>query len=228
MRWKMFPNIKSQKSLFKIISSVSLIIFISGCGNYEEFKEDPSTLFSRVAPSQGLTFSEIKSQVLTPKCIRCHPGYEDYQTVINNIDSIGAQVRSDRMPKDGPMGADLKGLLFSWIAAGTPQGDVIPVKPSPNDELVPNYESIAKNILGKKCIACHNPQGQVPFLDFSTRESIWKKRKLLFNFEKPESSYILEVIQDPVEPMPPINGPFEQLNQEEIDVLKEWIGLGLP
>lgn len=226
MRWKV--SLLNKKLCLKLSLSLTLIITIGGCGNYEEFKEDPSTLFSRVAPAQGLTFSEIKSQVLTPKCIRCHPGYEDYQTVINSIDSITAQVRSDRMPKDGPMGAELKGLLFSWIAAGTPQGNVIPVKPSPRDELAPNYESIAKNILGKKCVVCHNPQGQVPFLDFSTRESIWKKRKLLFNFDKPESSYILEVIQDPVEPMPPMNSPFEQLNQEEIDVLKEWIGLGLP
>ena len=50
----------------------------------------------------------------------------------------------------------------------------------------------------------------------------------MFDFENPEQSYMLEVIQDPLEPMPPLDSGIPQLTEEEIAVLQEWIRLGLP
>lgn len=206
-----------------------LALTLSGCGNYEEFKEDPSNLFTRVAPSQSVTFNQVNEQVLTPRCIQCHPGYDDYNTVSANLQKIAGSIASDRMPQNGPLEPELKNLILGWIAAGAPQGNVAPIKPDPADDtLNATYNSIAKNLFGKKCVVCHNPQGQVPFLSLASREAIWEQRDYLLDFEKPEDSYILEVIQDPSEPMPPLESPFEQVTEEEINILKEWIGKGMP
>ncbi|CAM9970349.1 unnamed protein product [Chrysoparadoxa australica] len=203
--------------------------FLMSCGNYEEFKEDPSSAFTQVAPSSALTFKEVQEQVLGPKCLRCHPGYSDYDTVNGSLQAIVAAVRTNRMPQDGPLSNEEKTILFSWVFSGAPRGDApTPQQPTDPNILEPTYASISKNILGKKCVVCHNPQGRVPFLDLSTREAIWKQRNQLLNFEKPEESYILEVINDPFEPMPPLNSPFEQLTEEEKAVLTEWIAKGLP
>lgn len=213
----------------KVLRILALSFVLFSCGNYEEFKEDPANLFTRVAPNLAVTFSEVEKQVLTPRCVQCHPGYNDYETVRANLNGIAASVASNRMPQNGPLSERQKGLLLGWIAAGAPQGTVTPIRPNPDDnELRPTYASISRLVLGKKCVVCHNPQGRVPFLDLSTREAIWLQRDSLLNFKKPEESYLLEVIQDPFEPMPPLGSPFEQVTDEEVEVLKEWISKGMP
>lgn len=127
---------------------------------------------------------------------------------------------------DRPLPDTKKDFLRRWIDAGLPNGET-PNTPT-DAKLVPTYASIDKHILGTKCIQCHNPQGSAKFLDLSSREMIWKERKLLFDFDAPEKSYIVQVISDSEEPMPPRWSDLDQVDKEEIEVITKWIGAGLP
>lgn len=213
------------------IQSLSLILCLFslfGCGNYTEFKEDPSGSFRGISPSRELTFQEVKTEVFERSCTQCHSAYSEYDAVKSNLDAIVASVRSDRMPQNGPLTDEQKGLLFSWLAAGALEGDTQADQPPVAKKLEATYESINRFVIGRKCVACHSPSGQVPWVDLSTREAIWKQRSFLLDFESPEMSYMIGIIEDEFEPMPPLTSPFEQVTEEEVAVLKEWIRLGLP
>lgn len=102
-------------------------------------------------------------------------------------------------------------------------------------ELKPEWKAVAALILLPKCSGCHNPDGSAKFLDLSTRQAIFKDRNRVFasgrklaDLENPENSYLLEVINDPLEPMPPKSSKIPRLNQDEVQVIGEWIQLGLP
>jgi mono/diheme cytochrome c family protein len=212
------------------LSALSLcLLILTGCGNYEEFKEDPSAAFGNILPSTALSFETIKKEVLQENCIGCHSGYENYDNVLTDIEDIKREVIAGSMPKGSTLAQDKKVLLLSWIAGGAQRG-VISIQPDPSDtdKLAPNYASINKNILQRSCTVCHNPQGEVPWLDFSSRVSLFSLRDQLFDFDDAPSSYIIEVITDPAEPMPPLDSPFDQLTDEEVEVFTEWIRLGLP
>lgn len=216
--------------LSKLMMGTCLALIIS-CGNYEELKSEPSSSFDNIRAVSGLTFADIQKQVIGPKCITCHAGYTNYSAVKADLSKILREVLSDNMPKkpNAPLTDDEKSLLVSWQEDGAPLGNVVAIEPSPEDDgLQPNWKSISKNILQKKCTACHNPQGEQAFLPFTTRLEMFSKRDKLFNFDEPEKSYILEVIQDSFEPMPPLDSPFKSVTQDEINVLTEWIRLGLP
>ena len=71
--------------------------------------------------------------------------------------------------------------------------------------------------------------GKQSFLDLSTRQKFFDRRHdLLNNFEDVENSYLIEVITDPDEPMPPPYSNIERLNEEEVKTLIDWIKKGLP
>lgn len=212
-----------------VIRILALITLVS-CGNYEEFRES-SLPFGSFSPATGLSFSDVRKNVLDASCLQCHRNYERYEAVVKDLEKILASVRSDRMPKDrGPLDVEQKTLLFSWAAAGAPRGKI------PGDDagdggdlpLAPTWASVSQNILFAKCVVCHSANGQIPFPSFETRNEMFAVRDQFFDFDQPENSYFLEVIKDPIDPMPPVDSGFEKLTQEELEVLKEWIRLGLP
>lgn len=314
-------------NLPKIINFFLLLLLLNSCGNYEEFKEDPSSQFRGLAPGLAISFEQVKNEIFTPNCVKCHGNYNDYQVVKGKLDAIVALVRIDVMPKDGPLSNQQKNLLFSWVEAGAPL-DVNQPTPSPNPGPVPNpptpiplppsqeldfatvstkvfkphciachgdfndytvvktkinnildkvrtnqmpmgstlpadlkailfdwaaqgapqtgtgptpptpppapipleatYKSINAHIFSKKCIACHNPQGRASFLDFSNYQAIQAQASRLFDFRRPERSDIIEEIQDDERPMPPRSSSFEQVTQDEVNTLIQWIRLGIP
>lgn len=104
-----------------------------------------------------------------------------------------------------------------------------------SEVLAANSASIFRNVLQKKCIACHNPIGPARFLDLSSREAIWAARDRdfaggdkLLDLSNPANSYLIKVIRDPVEPMPPKSSSFKAVEEREIEFLEEWIARGLP
>lgn len=214
----------------KINSYLFLLIcasLLASCGNYEEFNESSLSGFSGVTPIESLSFSSVFEEVISGKCLKCHQGYSDYNTVKSKAQQMVRMIRNDQMPKNGtPLNERERNIFFSWVSAGSPLGnrddspDVV--------ELAPNWESLSKNIFFQKCTICHNPDGDVPWVNFTTRNAVFEQRDLLVNFDTPEDSYLIEVVSDPDEPMPPIDSPFERLTQQEIETLKEWIRLGLP
>ena len=207
------------------------IIMINSCGNSQDFKQSPSPLNfddgQNLEGESSITFDQVRVEVFERSCTQCHSSYDQYDVVNSQLQSITSSIRSFRMPKNSQLSQDQLNLFNQWVLAGAP-GPSLNTPPAPTLELEATYESINTHILAKKCTVCHSPQGQVPFLDLSTRFAIFEQRDYLLDFDKPDQSYILEVIQDPFEPMPPKDSPFEQLTDKEIKILQKWIGLGLP
>lgn len=212
----------------KILNIVILSVFFISCGNSVEFKEDLIPNFSGQIPLSSLNFTTIKNSIIDKSCLKCHAGYSEYETVFKIKDKILQMVLDGRMPKNAPaLDDELKGLLSAWVRAGAPKGNFKdPVKAG---GLEPTWESLSKNVFFPKCVQCHNPNGQANFQDLSTRQSFFDSRHDLLNsFEDAENSYLIEVITDPDEPMPPEWSGIERLNEKEIKTIIKWIGLGLP
>jgi mono/diheme cytochrome c family protein len=105
--------------------------------------------------------------------------------------------------------------------------------PQVSQELKATSQSLWSLVFNPRCVACHNPSGQARFLDLSSPEVVRSQRDRLFGEEKlidesePANSYLIKVILDPVEPMPPISSGLTQLNKNEITAIEEWIRDGL-
>lgn len=218
----------------KIFTLLMLMALLQSCGNYTSgspIKERPL-----VTGADALNFATVKNAILTPNCINCHQQYANYESVKRELSAIKASIDSGRMPKFAPaLRSDLKGLLDKWIAEGAP--NTTSAGPSPVNVLEPTWKSVSENILFAKCTVCHNPSGQAQFLDLSQREAVFFARnntystgQKLIDFESPDESYLLAVVQDDVSPMPPPppQSNYGRLGQAEISVLREWIRLGLP
>lgn len=142
------------------------------------------------------------------------------------------------MPKNAvPLSDNLKTLLQAWVAAGAPETAGGPPSQMTAPPLAPNWDSVSKNIIFPRCIVCHNPSGQAKFLDLSNRLTFFQARNRVFpaaagvkliDIDNPASSYFLTVIEDPVEPMPPIASNIPRLNPDQIATLTNWFALGLP
>lgn len=211
---------------------ISIIFILTSCGNYSEQKGVLEDTFNRNLDAP-LDFKAISDNIIKPHCLSCHQQYSSYEGVKNEISNILNAVESNRMPKNAaPLSRGKKELLAAWAAAGAPQGAGTP--PPANEELEATWVSLSSKVFFPKCLVCHNPQGQAKFLDLSTRQAFFEQRdrefggEKLLNFEQPEESYLISVINDPFEPMPPVWSNIEQLKPEEVEVIIEWIEKGLP
>lgn len=211
-----------------IIRFLILTFLITACGNSTEFKESPIPRISGGFALESLTFKNIREQILEPHCLKCHLGYKEYEVVFDQKEAILEAIIQGRMPKNSSALDDqLKGLIIAWVGQGAPlgTGNI----PPGQSKLEPTWDSLSKKIIFPKCVQCHNPQGQASFLDLSTRQKFFEQRdELLNNFDDVENSYLIEVLTDPDEPMPPQWANIERLKDREIKVLIEWIKQGLP
>lgn len=183
----------------------------------------------------GPNFDDIRTQILEPKCVSCHANYRNYPAVVADLNAMILSVQSGRMPKRGPpLEQELQSLLTNWARAGAPPSPKSPPSEPPTISLAPNWESLSQNVFFPKCVMCHNAGGEAKFLDLSSRQKFFEQRdreflgSKLINFDSPEESYILSVITDPEEPMPPTSAGLGRLSEKEVETLKEWIQRGLP
>lgn len=169
-----------------------------------------------------MNFSSLRDEVLEPKCIGCHSNYKAYAIVSSIAEKILDSVEAGRMPKNSsPLSKAEIDFIRDWISAGKPKG-------ATNNVPASETEKIYATILGPKCVQCHNPNGEAKFLDLSNRQVIWDRRSEILNFEAPEKSYLIEVITDPEEPMPPSYSKLERLTEEEVARITDWIRKGMP
>lgn len=228
----------------KIISFVFLLCtpLLSSCGNYLDQKQARPLVPAPVQNEQGeevlvIEFATVKEAIFAPRCTSCHQQYDTYQGVVRELAAIQNSVQSNRMPKSGgPLTDNQKALLNAWIAQGAPQStESRPTEPEQPEALAPTWKSLSENVLIPKCLVCHNPQGQAKFLDLSTRQAIFANRNQVFldgskliNLDQPEESYLVKIINDQDEPMPPPSSNIPRLTPQESNILTEWIRLGLP
>lgn len=224
--------IKTKSRLLILIALVSL----GSCGNYEESKGFIESGSAGLGAGQEVSFADVSEQIFSTKCTSCHLQYENYSAVVAELGAIRSAVESNRMPKNMPaLTSAQKALLFAWIDAGAPDrvdgGNTDPIG---DTALTPTWKSLAQNVFYPKCTSCHNPNGQASFLDLSTRQAWFDGRDrdfggiTLLDFDNPEESYLMEVINDPLEPMPPVWSNIPELSVQEKEVLVQWIRLGLP
>lgn len=234
-----------KQSLIKSFSQTLLIamttmVALTSCGNYEEFKEDPSAPIAGLATTTSLSYAQVYEKVIGPSCFRCHGNYATYEGMLPELENgkIFQEIRANTMPQDGPLNSEDRLMLLSWIAGGYPEGEVV-VDPTPI-QTGPTLDTLAKGIFGAKCIRCHtvNPddpddRGPAPFalnnkidlLVYATQFN-----PFLFDFEFPEDSGFVQRLtsDDPVQLMPPASSGLEPLTEEEREVVIEWIRRGIP
>jgi hypothetical protein len=74
------------------------------------------------APSPGaLTFQQVYTDVLQPKCISCHSGFSKYATVKADLSSIQSRINNGSMPQGSSLTSEQRSTILNWIKAGGPQ-----------------------------------------------------------------------------------------------------------
>lgn len=216
--------------------SIFFPFLLSSCGNYVERKDSTPAIDPSSQQKLSVDFASVREVIFAPRCVSCHQQYNTYEGVIRELSAIQDAIVTNRMPKSGgPLTPDQKNILALWIANGSPEKEGGSSPPATTPPLAANWDSISKGVFIPKCLACHNPQGQAKFLDLSSRQSIFDQRNRTFgdgakliDFDQPSQSYLVLVIQDEEEPMPPNWSNVSPVTPDEIQILKEWIRLGLP
>lgn len=218
----------------KIILKLTSLIFLAGCSaRHDAGSSGPS---GGVNEKPGvISFQEVKAAVFESKCLKCHVQYQNYENTYVEREQIKLSVESGRMPKNGTLTNEQRTLLLTWLDIGAPQFKDNNTPPPEDEGLLPTWASLSKKVFFPKCVTCHSETGQASFLDLSSRQVIFNARDRLFagnkkliDISQPENSYLIDVITDLEEPMPPVWSNLEALNEEEVQTIKDWIQLGLP
>lgn len=217
-------------SALKLWLPLALVI-LGGCNSLEDKTGGAQ---DRVQTAGSIDFALVRERIFEPRCLSCHVQYGTYQGVRAEMEVIAKAVDSNRMPKGTPLQQPLKDLLRDWIQDGAPEKIGQAPAPLPT-ELEPTWASLSARVLHPRCTLCHNPNGQARFLDLSTRQAVFEARDRVFadgaklvNFSDPAGSYLIQVVLDEAEPMPPAWSNLPRLSSVEVSVLEEWIGRGLP
>ncbi len=220
----------------KILTIFISSMFLPSCGNYLDQKTTEPVLNQTAQEKLSSDFSSVKEIVFSARCVSCHQQYSNYQGVNRELSAIQAAVNSNRMPKSGGFLTDSqKAILSAWIAKGAPDQAGSPSEPNLPAALEPTWKSLSENVIFPKCLVCHNPKGQAKFLDVSNRQIIFDNRNRIFggsskliDLDAPEKSYLLQILNDEEEPMPPVWSNIPRLTQGELKTLNEWLSRGLP
>lgn len=165
-----------------IILPLAMVAF-EACG----FRgSDEASLYSGDAAlaSASPTFASLKSYVLTPNCVGCHPGFATeaglsfYVSAGNPSDStLYTRTNSGSMPPSGKMSAAKIDLIRRYIVAASGQATNQRVEPLPEPTTppldptqLPTYAQIRERILQPMCSECHGEAGFMPpkFFDEAT------------------------------------------------------------
>jgi mono/diheme cytochrome c family protein len=208
------------------------LLLLAGCNSRVQKTSGQEGLPIELNAS-ALNYASLERALFAPHCLECHAQYASYEGVRRELSAIGDAVSSGQMPKGSLLSAELKASLAAWIAAGAPLEVNAPSTPPPT--LSPTFASLNAEVFTPLCVSCHGPNGQAKFLDLSSQEAILAARsrmfangKKLFDSANPDASYILEVVNDNEEPMPPPYSNLRRLSVEEVGALREWISRDLP
>lgn len=227
------------KPVFPFILA-ALGVMSSGCSY--RINKDKTNLDSIVVSQSmidSVSYMEVKNKVFLPKCISCHGNsgnvnLENYSSARSHLDQIAQASLVDKtMPKAGnePLSGGEYLLLAAWIKAGGPEtplnGGSTP-SPAPIEVLRPEFASIKKLIIDRKCLSCHKPDGKAPRVPLNTpQEMIDSPLEIVIPGNADESGLTLSLDWDnATKPMPPKDSGITQVSAAEIEIIKEWINKG--
>lgn len=200
----------------------------------------------------NISFQEISDRVLKPyNCVGCHSQYKDYGVVRRSVVSIASLINNGKMPfpkKKGqevtPVAKEDFELLLKWIEQDAPEFSTGESEVPEVPEMQPNFISLRNQVLGPKCILCHNsfgPRGPGAMDTYTNIRNWFTKKPELFDFKDPENSHFVGAILGRVDddefyfdPMPyntpadDVSAVIAPITEKELDMIKKWIELKLP
>lgn len=242
--------------LIKYIANLAAITTLAACTFQRNKVTTSDGGFGKVC--EPVSFAQVQAEIFgtpqasTGKCLACHvPGgplmaLDTFGAVKAKLVQIEDSVRAGRMPKNAPLPAAAKQILYAWIQQGAPEiadaklvasdcattidpdpttpvnptNPTVPTTPTPVD---PNYESLRKVIFESKCLDCHDSSGIFSSYDFSTYQSIVSYQKLFaLPADGSDSRFVNSLVTGK---MPRGKAP---LPLEQIETIRQWVALGLP
>jgi len=216
---------------------------IAGC-NFQA-GQSKLNLTSPTDPSRTsiASFESIKSNILDPKCLRCHAAGGDggvdlssYNSIKDNPGLVTAgdlknsrlytEVATGSMPEGGPvLNPDEIAVIENWILAGASDGDTSvnppPINPPPPTNSETIYSQIQTKIFNTSCVRCHSsakPSGKV---DLSDYQKLMANKRSVIVPGKPQSSLAYtEIIGGS---MPPKG---KAVDPQLVELFKNWITNG--
>lgn len=208
----------------RFATTLILAILLSSCAYRVEKESEPTARLN----ANAVGFSEVQAAILGPKCARCHGWVASYDEVVANLDELSARVQSGDPgfmmppPGRGTLTAEEKAALQGWIERGAPRfaeggGESRPPEPIP-DPLPPpapatpglNFAHVQEKVLTPKCARCHGGMMGSYESVVANLTEIESRVRSAFEFDQ----------------MPPARAP--QLNEEEKNLLLDWIKAGAP
>lgn len=183
----------------------------------------------------NVSYQMVADKVFTPSCIPCHGNsgnvnLETYSSVFGNIERIRqVALVTKRMPRAPfpPLTREQLAFLSSWIQAGAPEttNGIVSVKRI--ETLAPTFKSIKNNILRHKCLVCHSQGQSAENVSLESSDDLIKShRNLVVPGEPEESTLLHSIMPDAENQMPPAQSFIENLDDEEIEIIKKWIENG--
>jgi uncharacterized membrane protein len=227
-------------NLLKIILIIAFGLLAEGC-SYRKNKESGGfeSLFISQQSIDSISYQEVKNKVFIPKCISCHGNsgnvnLENYSNSRSFLEQIKQSALIEkRMPKSGSevLTSDEYMLLATWVRAGGPEtplngGNIPP--PLPVEVLKPEFTSIKKLIIDRKCLSCHKPDGKAPRVLLNTpADMINSPLEIVIPGNPEESGLILTLDRETAsKPMPPMDSGITAISAQDMEVVKEWIRKG--
>lgn len=226
--------------LFFIFNLAALGVISPGC-SYRISKDltDLNSILVSRQMMDSVSFAEVKNKVFIPKCISCHGNaggvnLESYSAARSHLDAIAqSSLVKKTMPKAGneKLTPEEYLLLAAWVKAGGPEtplngSDAPP--PVPVEILKPEFSSIKKLIIDRKCLSCHKPGGEAPRVLLNTPEDmIDSPLEIVIPGNADESGFIMSLDwENSTKPMPPKKSGITPVSAEEIEIIKQWINNG--
>lgn len=219
---------------------------VPGTGTLPGTQPPPATGGGSPAPGTGSgepspTFAWIQANILNTRCVICHrgataPGGYDlssYEGVLAGGRIVAGnpassemfqRVDTNSMPPGNPLTAEQKAIISQWIQNGAkndaPVGGLpggTPTDPPPLPPLEPKFNSIMANIIGPRCLSCHDStqrKGGVVLQDYQSLMRQVVPRDA-------EASELYDVLED--NEMPASGGA---LTFQQKETIRQWINQG--
>lgn len=224
----LLPSIR----LLALLASMLLV----SCSYKVEKQGDATAIKPSSELVARMSFAEVYTRVLQPKCISCHGtqggvNLENHASALSVLEGIRKSTLVERRMPKAPTPAldkDELEILAAWVEAGGPE---LPRNGGPGTTPLPvleaNFASIKANVLVPKCISCHGPGGEAARVPMVTLDDLLNSPlEIVIPGNPEESGLILSVLPGARKIMPPVSSGMSALKPEEIKVLEEWIRNG--
>lgn len=211
-----------------------LLFFLFGCGERGRlfFDAGPTPISQELIRSTS--YKEIKEKIIDTSCISCHDkeegtNLESYQNIVNSISKIKHTVFVTKtMPKKPfkTLNSTQLELLTAWIKAGIPEKPLDGSDPGEIvvEELKPNFESIKKLVIDRKCLACHSAGGSAERIPMNSQDDLINSHLEIVVPGSPDDSGFMIVTETNARRfMPPKKSGISVVSEEERKAIYEWI-----